>query len=289
MKSVYNPSGPRATTRRPVEDFDHEGRALLARLNIPHDGGRLCGDSCYNPLDCVYRHPSSGGALFIGNLQAASGLAMLQSLGVRRVVNCIATGPGASFQHEAAGVAYMRFNVANWQDGLADVANPGAREDHLREHPESVSPVPLGAALRFFEPFLAWVDDGLAAGDGVLIHCLVGAHRAGTSGVAYCMHAGGLRLLETLLTVKRLRPAVDPFGTLMEALRCLEADMFPESQAEPEERAVTLARESEELLAKYVDMRRKGVPEGAVLLKIKKDSVGNTEEMLAAFLAATQL
>lgn len=55
-----------------------------------------------------------------------------------------------------------------------------------------------------------------------MVHCLAGAHRAGTAGVAYCMYAKKSKHIETLRYVKSLRPIVDPFGPLSELLHNLE-------------------------------------------------------------------
>ena len=77
--------------------------------------------------------------------------------------------------------------------------------------------------LRFFlEPF-KWIDAQIEQGHSVLIHCLAGAHRAGSTGVAYCMYANKSGFDETLAIVKSIRPIVDPFGPLEELLRRLEA------------------------------------------------------------------
>ena len=40
----------------------------------------------------------------------------------------------------------------------------------------------------YFAPLFQFVEGELSAGNNVLIHCLAGAHRAGTAGVACLMH-----------------------------------------------------------------------------------------------------
>ena len=54
----------------------------------------------------------------------------------------------------------------------------------------------------------------LSRGDNVLVHCLAGAHRAGTTGCACLMHFGGLDVQQAISVAKRLRPIIDPIGTL---------------------------------------------------------------------------
>eukprot|EP00959_Pyramimonas_sp_CCMP1952_P184988 3867850-Pyramimonas_sp.AAC.1 len=51
-------------------NFDDEARKLFKSLNIAP--GELGGD--YNYLDPVWRHPTSGGILYIGNQTAAQDL-----------------------------------------------------------------------------------------------------------------------------------------------------------------------------------------------------------------------
>ena len=76
----------------------------------------------------------------------------------------------------------------------------------------------------FFMPVFSWIDSQVAAGHSVLIHCLAGAHRAGTTGVAYTMHASNLDHKTAIGACKMCRPAVDPIGDLTDLLRCLERD-----------------------------------------------------------------
>ena len=54
----------------------------------------------------------------------------------------------------------------------------------------------------------------LSRGDNVLVHCLAGAHRAGTTGCACLMHFGGLDVQQAISVAKKLRPIIDPIGTL---------------------------------------------------------------------------
>ena len=55
-----------------------------------------------------------------------------------------------------------------------------------------------------------------------MVHCLAGAHRAGTTGVSYMMKAGKMTYKQALKVAKRQRPVVDPMGGLEESLRKLE-------------------------------------------------------------------
>jgi protein-tyrosine phosphatase len=46
--------------------------------------------------------------------------------------------------------------------------------------------------LKFFRPCHDFIDEALNKGENVMVHCLAGAHRAGTTGVSYMMKAGQL-------------------------------------------------------------------------------------------------
>ena len=56
-----------------------------------------------------------------------------------------------------------------------------------------------------------------------MVHCLAGAHRAGTTGVSYLMKAGRMKYMQARQIAKSRRPAVDPFANLEELLYKLEA------------------------------------------------------------------
>merc|ERR1711862_30212 len=76
--------------------------------------------------------------------------------------------------------------------------------------------------LNYFDGLFKWIDSQTAEGRNVLIHCLAGAHRAGTTGVAYTMYAKKLPLSSALHHCKSVRPIVDPFGSLEDLLKHLE-------------------------------------------------------------------
>lgn len=71
-----------------------------------------------------------------------------------------------------------------------------------------------GTALEFFKPLFDFVENETAQGNSVLIHCLAGAHRAGTAGVACLMHLCDLDRVAAVRLAKSLRPAIDPIGSL---------------------------------------------------------------------------
>lgn len=52
----------------------------------------------------------------------------------------------------------------------------------------------------------------MSSGGSVLIHCLAGAHRAGTTGVAWLMYANGLSADDAILLAKSKRKQINPIG-----------------------------------------------------------------------------
>ena len=58
----------------------------------------------------------------------------------------------------------------------------------------------------------------LPPGHTVLLHCLAGAHRAGTAAVLAVMFLSGLESSLALTAVQRARPVVQPIGSLSELL-----------------------------------------------------------------------
>ena len=93
---------------REVLDFDEEGRALWARLNLDGAAGRARGH--WNALDSLYRHPVSGGTLFVGNQSAAQNLSLLRSSGITHVVNCT-HGPSKIPNYHPGELQYFEFPI----------------------------------------------------------------------------------------------------------------------------------------------------------------------------------
>ena len=77
--------------------------------------------------------------------------------------------------------------------------------------------------IRYFEEGChAWIAAHLDEGRNVLVHCLAGAHRAGTTGVSFMMREGRYNADTAIRLAKALRPVIDPFGSLLELLERLE-------------------------------------------------------------------
>ncbi len=185
---------------REAIDFDDAGRKLLAGLNLSsvRDGTT----SQWNNLDAIYAHPSSGGVIYVGNATAAESMEILGQHKITHVVNCT-HGAGAIPCFHKGKLNYYTFPISHWWAHIKDNNN--------------------ASVYLFADPLWAFIDSALEAGGSVLVHCLAGAHRAGTTGCACLMHYGGMRHQDAMRTAKQLRPIIDPIGQLPQFLMRLEA------------------------------------------------------------------
>jgi len=184
-------------------DFDDEAKKLFSSLNLDPNGTR---PGVYNSLDPIWRDPSTGGTIYVGNQSAAQNKAILDGMRITHVVNCTDNMP---FYHErsaaAPKISYYRFPASFWSQYVNNL--PG-----------------------FWGPMLAFVDGALARGESVLVHCLAGAHRAGTTGCLLLMYKAGLGKVEAIKSAKKLRPVIDPIGGLPELLKHFEAHRAKEAK-----------------------------------------------------------
>ena len=179
-------------------DYDDEGRKLMASLTA----AAASSSNLYNPMDAIWKDEATGGTVFVGNVTAAQ---EAKKRGITHVVNC--TDDMANFC-EGAGVKYLRFNVAYWQ----------AAGDSRKYHPATQSEI-----MQFVQTVFDFVDAALRGGGQVLVHCLAGAHRAGTTGCLLIMYKTGMGQQEAIRTAKKLRGIINPIGGLPEFLRTYEA------------------------------------------------------------------
>lgn len=68
--------------------------------------------------------------------------------------------------------------------------------------------------LQIVDEALDPIDKALDEGKGVLIHCLAGAHRAGTTGVLLIMAKMKIESKEAIKVAKSLRRIIDPIVSL---------------------------------------------------------------------------
>ncbi len=66
-------------------NFDEEAVKLFQKLNI--DPSKF-NSGHYNPLDPIYKHPTTSGVIYVGNQNAAQSISLMNSLNITHVVNC---------------------------------------------------------------------------------------------------------------------------------------------------------------------------------------------------------
>eukprot|EP00756_Hemistasia_phaeocysticola_P007286 Hpha_TRINITY_DN14193_c0_g1::TRINITY_DN14193_c0_g1_i1::g.10757::m.10757 len=179
-------------------DYEEAGKKLLERVGL--EGASARGK--WSDLDPLYKHPTTGAQMFVGNIQAAQNKSILQRHNISHVVNCQERA-SKNFHEGDPGFHYLRFFISGWW-----------RDPKIKATPDG--------AFHFFGPVFMFIDSALADGQNVMVHCLAGAHRAGTTGCAYLMHAADLNKQDAVMTAKRLRPIIDPIGDFPELLHLLQ-------------------------------------------------------------------
>lgn len=205
-------------------DYNQEAKKLFDSL----DGSTR---SRFNNLDPIYRS-EAGGFIYVGGdlvrillpinqlsavcLQAARDLTGLQRRGVTAVVNCTTN---IQCFHKGS-LDYFIFDVAFWRREVLGRLN--------------------GELSAFLKPVLEFINDVINRGESVLVHCLAGAHRAGTtgqlgrnypeelsdwpifvSGIICLMHFQGIDSNTAISMAKNRRPIIEPIGDFRELLsRC---------------------------------------------------------------------
>mmetsp|Transcript_70958 Transcript_70958/g.229733 ORF Transcript_70958/g.229733 Transcript_70958/m.229733 type:complete len:350 (+) Transcript_70958:28-1077(+) len=184
-----------ATTSSGIStNFDAEGRKLIAAIGtsaVP----------VYNEADAIWEHPTTGARLYVGSEGLAQSREKLQALGVTCIVRCLdLDGTPGAFEGDSS-FEYLHFPISWWK-----------RTGQCHSH--------KGIA-RILAPLLGFVAKSLEDSRSVLVHCLAGAHRAGTAGTVCLMHLCQLDDTSALCVARAARPCIDPIGHLGPLLRRL--------------------------------------------------------------------
>ena len=137
--------------------------------------------------------------VFIGGYLAASDPDFVRRNGITRIVKLFAddkTYHGGYHRHR--GVSYAIFPAL-------DVPDCDIRSDSV-------------AVLRF-------IEEGIGAGERVLVHCHAGVSRSGTVVLLYLMILHGHDLDGVLSLLKSIRPVVKPNAEFMRILRATDASL----------------------------------------------------------------
>ena len=190
----------------------------------------------HGPLNQIWRSPHGDGSVFVGGIMAAKNLHLLQRCKITHVVQCM-NRPSLNVH---PGISYFDFSIEKWRDAMPQLLRHRIGQNYTRQvgpggevrwverrcRTDAEEDQELAAAVgALFEPVVSFIRSAVDAGGGVLIHCFAGAHRAGTTGVAWLMHADGLNATDATTAAQRQRPCIDPkeHGDLQELLLLLEA------------------------------------------------------------------
>ena len=94
-------------------------------------------------------------------------------------------------------LTYYTFNIAWWRRHVGD------SKKELQD---------------FVLPVLEFIEREIGAGHNVLVHCLAGAHRAGTTAIICLMHLAGLDSDKAITTARALRSMIQPIGDFRQLL-----------------------------------------------------------------------
>ena len=161
---------------------------------------------------------TGAGEVYVGGLQAATEKAELEQRNISHVVNCM-NSPDYNVQQ---GVEYFNFAIERFETYRKKVMTMDTQGGEQVSEEELVT--------SFFEPAMSFIQNAVEGGGHVLIHCFAGAHRAGSTGVAFLMKMEHLRVEDAIATAQCLRPVIDPkaFGDLYTLLCVLERALFTE-------------------------------------------------------------
>eukprot|EP00756_Hemistasia_phaeocysticola_P048810 Hpha_TRINITY_DN23216_c0_g1::TRINITY_DN23216_c0_g1_i1::g.30225::m.30225 len=200
-KLASKPGSKRSSVGSAVTESEYaeEGRKLLEAVNLHGEGA----PSRYSPHDPLWRHPGTGAILYVGGQKTAMDREALRGLNVTRIVNC-QDRDGKNYFRTDPELKYLKFEIGKWRD-VRSAAD--GRE----------------GTWRYFEPVFRFVTESLAAGETVFVHCLAGAHRAGTCGIALLMYMNGWDSTTATTAAQRLRPAIMPIGGFPKLLAALDS------------------------------------------------------------------
>lgn len=210
-----------AARKGDLTDYDEEAHKIFKKLNLESSASssseiqqqqQASTRDRFNNLDSIWKHTTGGGTVYVGNLVAASNERALKERNICAIINCQDVTSENYFEDDKL-MDYHRFPVS-----------------HLAIAASSKQSLMDGGFQQAFD----FIESHIREGRSVLIHCLAGAHRAGTVGVAWLMIQTGMGVAEAIATAKTCRPIINPFGTLLGLLNYLERELQKEKEQERE-------------------------------------------------------
>lgn len=173
-------------------------------------------NNIYRNLDVIYKYAPTGGCIITGNERAANNIHIINKNKITTIINC--TRPARSgclpnYHESNPRLKYYDFPVACWNDYIL-YDSAGDRVTDIREKFKQMTV--------FFSPMLQCIEKTLRRGENVLIHCLAGAHRAGTTTIIALMHFKDMTADDATRLAKSIRPVIDPISDFPTLLRLFE-------------------------------------------------------------------
>lgn len=131
--------------------------------------------------------------IFLGSGASARNFAVLRKLGITHILN--ASFAVAAHSTDPDSFTYLNMNLKDTPDEAIDRAFPLAH---------------------------AFINDALAAGGSILIHCQAGVSRSVTLLCSYLMKRDGLSAATALSTIRAVRPHVEPLSHFISRLQIYE-------------------------------------------------------------------
>ena len=94
-------------------DYAAAGRELLARVNLENREG-VPAVQRYSNYNALWRHPDSGGTLYVGNATTASQRSILDEMKCRNIVFCQESDGKMHFADDPE-FTYLAFPIGSWQ------------------------------------------------------------------------------------------------------------------------------------------------------------------------------
>jgi len=171
-------------------DFDLEGARILDNISP------LVGKKNFN---VIWTHPKSGAKLFVGSEVVAFSRETLIENGITRLVVCYDQDTAGPFDGEAE-FNYLYFPIGQWKSAKTSVTSS-----------EGVA--------RICAPAIGFVEEELSNGNSVLVHCLAGCHRAGTTGIMCLLYFCGMDCRMAICAAQAARPSIEALSHLKIILR----------------------------------------------------------------------
>jgi len=168
-------------------DFDAEGQKLLAAADRCAEAKQYEVED-YENLNMLWEHPETGARLYVGNERAAASSGSLLELGIGGIVRCL-DDAGKARSDPGEPWEFLHFPIACW-------------------HKTGLGRTDKGVA-QIVAPLVGFASDHLVGGRSILIHCLAGAHRAGTAGTICIMYLCQLDAHSAICAAKTARPCIE--------------------------------------------------------------------------------